>query len=363
MRYKLFVLCLVAVWAVSANCAALGTNVSYNDKVWLVENESLRVEFVPETAEISVADKKTGYTWRQGRPAEHATPFTVDQIEKLKTADGSGIKFNIKSNAVSETIEAQMILVDKSRDLRFELQARPGLKLKSLHFPYPFIYGGKNGFNLCTITGKNGHGGHGIMEAASSNNPRYGHYGDYNNGKIPTTGEFKLASALTMPWAGAVDTENGYGYIVILETPDDSGFLLLPCAAGQTKYLCWQSIFIGQQNKFGYNRKLLYHFTDNGCYNSICKFYRQYAIEIGEFVSMKQKMQQRPILKDYAGSAYFPSELEGLTRCSRRGAGPGASAIGRFSMHRGAGAKKTVLMCGSTINLACVPGFGPVIRT
>jgi Family of unknown function (DUF5696) len=86
--------------------------------------------------------------------------------------------------------------------------------------------------------------------------------------------------------------------MVICETPDDAAYQFSHPAGGPT--------IIGPQwnttlGKFGYMRTARMCFFHEGNYVTLAKRYRQYVMDTGLFVSLKEKIAKKPILGDVIG--------------------------------------------------------------
>ena len=102
---------------------------------------------------------------------------------------------------------------------------------------------------------------------------------------------------LYMPWWGY---EMGKAAaVVILETPEDAGCYMDHPAGGPTLMeLRW----VHSLGKLGYPRRARIAFFDEGNYVTCAKRYRQYVIEAGKFVSLKEKIARSPIVGKLIGT-------------------------------------------------------------
>ena len=86
--------------------------------------------------------------------------------------------------------------------------------------------------------------------------------------------------------------------MVIVETPDDAAYTFSHPAGGPTRMgPSWRA----QLDRFGYPRSLRMVFLPHGNYVDMCKRYRRYAMDSGLYVSLKDKIAQRPRVKDLIG--------------------------------------------------------------
>jgi hypothetical protein len=102
---------------------------------------------------------------------------------------------------------------------------------------------------------------------------------------------------LYMPWWGV--QKGKAAAALILETPEDAGCYMTHPAGGPTLMeLKW----VHSLGKLGYTRRARLAFFDEGNYVTCAKRYRQYVIESGKFVSLKQKIARSPIVGKLIGS-------------------------------------------------------------
>lgn len=105
------------------------------------------------------------------------------------------------------------------------------------------------------------------------------------------------SSAAYMPWFSQIDDK--VGYLAIATTEWDGGYLIDHPQAGPTSI---HTYWLPTLGKMAYKRVLRYHFYGDCDYNSICKAYRNYAIETGRFVTLKEKMIRNPNVSKFIGS-------------------------------------------------------------
>ncbi len=102
---------------------------------------------------------------------------------------------------------------------------------------------------------------------------------------------------LYMPWWGA--QKGKAAAILILETPEDAGCVMDHPAGGPTLMECrW----VHSLGKLGYPRRARIAFFDEGNYVTLAKRYRQYVIETGHFVSLREKIARSPLVGQLIGS-------------------------------------------------------------
>lgn len=106
----------------------------------------------------------------------------------------------------------------------------------------------------------------------------------------------------SMPWFGATDMATGQGYLAIFETRDDASFRGAKVKGDGRDALSVRPIFQPQKGKFGYPRRLLYHFSAQGGYVALAKRYRAYAKEKGLLKTLAEKRKERPAIDRLVGA-------------------------------------------------------------
>jgi len=137
-------------------------------------------------------------------------------------------------------------------------------------------------------------------------------------GKIASTDHSLLQSHVieswSMSWWGFQKGKSAM--MVIVDTPDDASYQFTHPAGGPTVIgPRWRS----QLNRFGYQRSSRFSFIADGNYVNMAKRYRQYVMETGLFVSLKEKIARTPAVGDLLGIAQTRvSILRNLTPTSDR---------------------------------------------
>ncbi|HKE24723.1 MAG TPA: DUF5696 domain-containing protein [Bryobacteraceae bacterium] len=113
-----------------------------------------------------------------------------------------------------------------------------------------------------------------------------------------------LIESWSMSWWGFLQGESAM--MVIVETPDDAAYTFNHPAGGPTSMgPSWRA----QLAHFGYLRRLRVKFLPKGNYVDLAKRYRQYAIDRGWFVSLKDKMAARPIVANLIGTPFVGASV------------------------------------------------------
>jgi hypothetical protein len=108
-----------------------------------------------------------------------------------------------------------------------------------------------------------------------------------------------LIESWSMSWWGFLKGQSAM--IVIVETPDDAAYTFSHPARGPTTMgPSWRE----QLGHFRYPRRLRMVLLPKGNYVDLAKPYRQYAIDAGWFVSLKDKIAQRPIVGNRIGTPF-----------------------------------------------------------
>lgn len=133
-----------------------------------------------------------------------------------------------------------------------------------------------------------------------------------------------LCGNVSMPWFGQTDLARGDGYITIIQTPDDSPARGMFCGAkvatASGERLSVQAVFGPQKGRFGYPRRLLYHFSERGSYTALAKRYRAYAKETGLLKTLAEKRVERPNIDKMVGAVnIYGSHFANIEELQRRG--------------------------------------------
>ncbi|MFL6446624.1 MAG: DUF5696 domain-containing protein [Bryobacteraceae bacterium] len=105
-----------------------------------------------------------------------------------------------------------------------------------------------------------------------------------------------LIETWAMSWWGF--EKDDAAMMLIVETPDDAGYTFSHPAGGPTRMgPSWRA----QLNRFAYPRSVRMVFLPRGNYVDMCKRYRRYVMDSGLYVSLKDKIAQRPVVQDLIG--------------------------------------------------------------
>jgi len=119
----------------------------------------------------------------------------------------------------------------------------------------------------------------------------------------------------TMPFYGAA--REGNGYAAILQTTDDIAFAYLINTSLQKSFdsrgmqspyariACAWPVWLAQQGKLGYERRMRFEFASGLDYVGMAKMYRKEAIARGHLVTLREKAKARPQVDRLAGAPYL----------------------------------------------------------
>jgi hypothetical protein len=173
-------------------------------------------------------------------------------------------------------------VADAEPDLRITLDAAPETPVDMIWFLAPLV--------LDTPAG--------VLAVADYSD---GHLYPLNEQPFPGRWLTPMGS-LDMPWVGVCDVDRGFGYCLILETPEDvvveskpqeiAGRTLAAPRAG------WQGI----RGTFGRPRGLLYRFVSEGGHVALAKAYRRHAEGQGLIVPLSLKAEHNPAVARLFGA-------------------------------------------------------------
>jgi hypothetical protein len=241
-------------------------------KVWTISDSNLEVRFDDQTALISVIDKRCNKVWEQ---IASTSKFKVEKT--VQNGNSLAIILSGKYN-----FEVEFFLTENS-SLEIVLKTDENLPVEEFEFPSAFKTPDKNHFILMTD-------GEGLLLPA--NDTEY----PMSNGVTYYTG-----GGLSMAWMGVVDFKFETGYMAILETPYDAGLR----TRREEGLVTFSPLWLPSMGKFGYERKVTYHFFDKGGYVAQAKTYRSYIWEKNSVISLKEKQKRFPALEKMLGGVHI----------------------------------------------------------
>jgi len=237
-------------------------------KIWTLSDSNLEVRFDDQTALFSVTDKRCNKVWEQSPSKE--------QFSVVKTGQ-KGNSLNVMLSGVI-SLEAKISLTENSA-LEIVLTANEKDAFEELAFPSAFKTTDKNYYLLETD-------GEGLLLPVDDQNYPLGNGVTYFCG-----------GGLSMAWMGVTDSKFETGYMAVLETPYD--------AALRTKrengLITFSPVWLPSMEKFGYDRKITYHFFDKGGYVAQAKTYRDYIWKKNQVITLKEKMKRFPAMEKMLG--------------------------------------------------------------
>jgi hypothetical protein len=266
----------MAALSLAATGAADGTQVHRSNANWVLENSLLRMSIDRQSSRISVRDKVSGHEWRQiAESADRPTP-RIRSLRKA-AAQASGVSFDLDcrdENGQALSVAVTATLPGGTSDVIFDVDLADR---ETAITQFPFL----QPFGLDAAEG--------VLAVA-----------DYSDGHLypldlqPFPQEWFDAARLDMPWVGVCDLKTGMGYAIIVDTSDDAYIHLQEWHSGEralrAPLVGWQS----QKGRFGYPRRVTYHFAPSGGYVALAKRYRQYAREHGLLVTLAEKARANP---------------------------------------------------------------------
>ena len=241
-------------------------------KTWTLSDNNLLVLFDDQTGTFSVTDKRCNKTWEQLPLKEK---FAVENITQ------QGNKLNLKLSG-KYILDVEVVLNDESA-LEFTISGDKSLAIEDFEFPSAFKTPDKSHFLLMTD-------GEGLL--LQSDDMEY----PMSNGATYYTG-----GGLAMAWMGVVDPKFETGYMAILETPYDAGLR----TKRENGLISFSPVWLPSMGKFGYTRKVTYHFFDKGGYVAQAKTYRKYIWEKNKIISLKEKQKRFPELEKMLGGVHI----------------------------------------------------------
>lgn len=272
ISYLFLFLVLSSLYACSSN-----GGVSQEGDIWLIENEHLKVAIQP-TGTLTVYDKAGKREWKQVATKEK----NIQNIRDISTPDKWEVAFETEAGSKPYQFTVKLALSKTSTDLEVEadMEDRNTL-IDDIPFFDPFMLDSEH----CSIAVADFCNGH--LYPADLHPFPYQRYG---------------TALLDMPWIGVCDTKEGYGYEIILETPDDAFFDMMPVKVGEREIVLPKAGWIASKKRFGYPRRLICHFTSEGSYVALAKYYRAYAQERGLIVPFTEKVKKNPNLNRLFGA-------------------------------------------------------------
>lgn len=249
----------------------LGFTQNISPKIWTLSNQTLKIDFDDKTALLTVFDKRCNKVWEQ---------LPLKEKFAIENTVQKGSKLNLKLSG-KYNLDIEIVLNDESA-LEFNISGDNSMATADFEFPAAFKTPAEH-FLVMTD-------GEGLLLQAEDN--------EYpmSNGATYYTG-----GGLAMAWMGVVDPKMESGYMAILETPYDAGLR----TRRENGLVTFSPLWLPSMQKFGYSRKVSYHFFDKGGYVAQAKTYRNYIWEKNKIVSLKEKQKRFPALGKMLGGVHI----------------------------------------------------------
>ncbi|GHT67893.1 hypothetical protein AGMMS50239_31900 [Bacteroidia bacterium] len=241
---------------------------------WTLSNSSLTVKFDDLSNQLSVLDKRCGKTWSQ-HPVSGAA-LTANTV--VQNGDSLQIQFNGTSG-----LSASLILSGNS-SLEVILSGPVSSTFSETSFPGALFAENKEHYLVATD-------GEGLLVRVDDT--------EYPLGR--DTKPYCVVRGQLMSWYGVVDIACKTGYMIILETPDDALFNTYR----ENGMAGFEPYWLPQMGKFGYERKAVYHFFDEGGYVAQCKKYKDYIYPKNEVLTLRENQQRIPSIDKMVGGVHI----------------------------------------------------------
>ncbi|HEY3369793.1 MAG TPA: glycoside hydrolase [Prolixibacteraceae bacterium] len=243
-----------------------------NSKVWTLSDTNLDIRFDDQSARLSVTDRRCNKVWEQSTLSEQ---FKVQHTVQK----GNSLQVSLSGKYPLEV----SFTLNSTSGLEVSLTADSQMGFDELAFPAAFKTPDANHFLVCTD-------GEGLLLPVDDT-----HY-PMGNGIT-----YSCGGGLSMAWMGMVDNRFESGYMAILDTPFD--------AALRTKradgLVTFSPVWLSSMGKFGYTRKVTYHFFDQGGYVAQCKKYRAYIWKKNQVITLKENQLKTPALEKMIGAVHI----------------------------------------------------------
>ncbi|HET6559087.1 MAG TPA: glycoside hydrolase [Prolixibacteraceae bacterium] len=240
-------------------------------KVWTLSDSNMEVRFDDQTLLLSVTDKRCNKVWEQTSPEDQ---FTVKKINQKENS------LNVKLTG-RYVLEVEFILNVKSA-LEVSINADTDLSIEDFAFPSAFTAPDKNHYLLLTDS-------EGLLLPVDDT--------FYPTG---SSRPFSCGGGLSMAWMGMTDKQFNTGYMAILDTPFDATMH----TKRQNGLVSFEPLWMPSLEKFGYTRKVTYHFFDKGGYVAQAKKYREFIWKKNKVITLKEKQKRFPAMEKMIGAVH-----------------------------------------------------------
>lgn len=258
------------------------THVFQQDGKWHLENNYLKVSVDPKTGVWEVLDKRINHVW----PSVAEWKSGEDRLQKISADQKAGLlRWQMplfwKENK-PQSVQVTLHLPADKAELNVEVDMPDrSVGMSNSRFWEPLLCTDEDGM-IAVADYCNGH----LYPVRHENLPR----------------RWFRMDRLDMPWVGLTDLKTGRGYMVILETNDDGQIEFRKFAYQNVSVWAPQIWWHPSMGQFGYPRKIIYFFTDQGGYVALAKRYRAYAASQGLIVPFSEKLKANPELRRLFGA-------------------------------------------------------------
>lgn len=243
-------------------------------KVWTISDDNLVVNFDDQTALLSVTDKRCNKVWNQ-------SPLKEKYLVKKILIKGNEITVSLSGKFPFKVIYT----LNSKSALEIKLIADKKLQVENFDFPSAFKTPDTNHYLLLTDS-------EGLLLPVDDT--------EYPIGSKEER-PFFCGGNTAMAWMGMVDKQFEAGYMAILETPYDANFHTQKVDGLITFSTVWQPSL----GKFGYDRKVTYHFFDKGGYVAQTKTYRDHIWKKNEVITLRENEKKTPALAKMIGAVHL----------------------------------------------------------
>jgi hypothetical protein len=245
-------------------------------KLWTLSNNYLTVKFDDGANLLSVLDKRCGKEWSQHPLSETTGQLTVKKVEQNEN------RLEIKFNGTNELV-ASVILSDSS-SFEIILSGTANSDFSNTSFPGALFSPDNEHYLVATD-------GEGLLVRVDDNVYPF----------VLDTKPYCMVGGQSMSWYGMVDTDCKTGYMIILETPDDALFKVYR-ESGRASF---EPYWFPQMGKFGYDRKAVYHFFDDGGYVAQCKKYKEFIYPKNDVRTLSENKVDLPSIDKMVGGVHI----------------------------------------------------------
>lgn len=250
----------------------IALSLSGYSKIWTISDKILEVQFDDQTSLMTVKDKRCDKVWKQSTSKDLVSALkTIQKGKSLNVSFSGKYKFEV------------CFTLNEASALEVVLKADLKMEIENIEFPSAFITPDKNYYLLQTDS-------EGLLLPVDD--------AEYPMG---TGRPYFCGGGTAMAWMGVTDKQFATGYMAILETPYDA-ILNTQKVNGLTTF---STVWIPSLGKFGYDRKVTYHFFDKGGYVAQAKTYRKYIWKKNNVITLKENQKKTPALEKMIGAVHL----------------------------------------------------------